>query len=54
MAKHHLEQNIRDEVIVLGKVSTSQDGTIVSGGGAAPCHTAGHGNCPKVAVIIEN
>jgi len=53
MARHHFEQNIRDEVIVLGKVSTSQDGTIVSGG-AAPCQTAGHGNCPKVAVIIEN
>ncbi len=33
MARHHLEQNIRDEVIVLGKVSTSQDGTIVFGGG---------------------
>ena len=36
MARHHSEQNIRDEVVILGKTSTSQDGTIVSGGGYLP------------------
>ena len=38
------------KVIILGKLSTSQDGVLVSPHGIAPCHTAGHGNCPKVLV----
>ena len=43
-----------DEVEVAGRVNSSQDGIIVRGGGISPCLTAGHGNCPKVVVIIEN
>ncbi len=43
-----------DEVVVAGKVSSSQDGIVVKGGGISPCHTAGHGNCPKILVIIED
>ena len=54
MAKHHSENHTQDKVVILGRLSTSQDGTIVFGGGLAPCHTAGHGNCPKVAIVIEN
>ena len=44
---------LSDDVVVLGKVSSSQDAVVVSGGGVSPCHTSGHGNCPKVAVVIE-
>ena len=31
-----------------GQINSSQDGMIVSKEGLSPCHTAGHGNCPKV------
>lgn len=34
-----------------GEVNSSQDGVVVSSDGISPCHSAGHGNCPKV---IEN
>lgn len=54
MAKHHLESHTPHDVIVLGRVSGSQDSVVVDRGGVAPCHTAGHGNCPKVLVIIED
>ena len=39
-----------NEVIYIGKVSSSQDGIIVSPHGIAPVHTAGHGNCPKILI----
>ena len=32
----------------VGEVNSSQDGVIISSQGVAPCHSAGHGNCPKV------
>lgn len=35
-------------VMTEGMCSNSQDGVVVNKGGIAPCHTAGHGNCPKV------
>lgn len=35
-------------VLRVGHVNTSQDGEIVSASGLAPCHTAGHGNTPKI------
>ena len=41
------------EVERAGELNSSQDGLVVMGGGISPCLTAGHGNCPKVLVIIE-
>ncbi|MEF9984193.1 MAG: DNA (cytosine-5-)-methyltransferase [Oscillospiraceae bacterium] len=38
-------------VNVVGRISSSQDGVVVSPDGLSPTHTAGHGNCPK---ILEN
>ena len=35
-------------ISVMGKISSSQDGVVVSRFGIAPCLTAGHGNCPKI------
>lgn len=35
----------------MGKMNNSEDGVVVSADGIAPCHTAGHGNTPK---IVEN
>ena len=32
----------------VGRVNASQDGVVISKQGVAPCHSAGHGNCPKV------
>lgn len=43
-----------DEVVVEGRVNTSQDGIVVNRGGVCPCIVAGHGNCPKVLELIEN
>jgi hypothetical protein len=40
-------------VIYAGRLSTSQDGIVVSPHGIAPCHTAGHGNCPKILIEYE-
>lgn len=54
MVKRLLENHSPSDVTILGRVSSSQDATIISRGGAAPCHTAGHGNVAKVLVIIEN
>lgn len=35
-------------VIECGRVSNSQGGVIVNKDGINPCHTSGHGNCPKI------
>ena len=32
----------------LGRVNSSQDGEVVSANGVSPCHSAGHGNTPKI------
>ncbi len=42
-----------DGAVVVGSVNSSQDGVVVSGGGQSPWLMAGHGNCPKVAVVFE-
>lgn len=31
-----------------GTLNSSQDGIVVNSGGISPCHTAGHGNMPKI------
>jgi DNA (cytosine-5)-methyltransferase 1 len=38
------------KILTLGRINSSQDGVIVDIEGIAPTHTAGHGNCPKVAI----
>ncbi len=37
---------------VLGKINSSQDGTILGIGGIAKCHSAGHNNNPKIALPV--
>ncbi len=44
---------LEPKVLTVGKLSTSQDSVIVSAYGVAPTHTAGHGNCPKVAFPLN-
>jgi hypothetical protein len=48
-----MTENRHDQVIVLGEVSSSQDGVIVSPYGISPCHTAGHGNCTKILIEYD-
>jgi hypothetical protein len=36
------------QLFQVGRVNSSQDGLVVSSEGISQCHTAGHGNCPKV------
>ena len=43
----------RDSVIYAGSINSSQDGVVVMPWGCSPCHTAGHGNCPKVVLPYE-
>lgn len=40
--------NRMPKIIQVGKISSSQDGVVVSPNGVAPTHTAGHGNTPKI------
>lgn len=35
---------------IIGEISSSQDGKILSTDGIANCHSAGHGNNPKIAI----
>ena len=37
---------------VLGKINSSQDGTILGIDGIAKCHSAGHNNNPKIAIPV--
>ena len=39
-------------VEVLGKINSSQDGTILGIDGIAKCHSAGHNNNPKIAIPV--
>lgn len=41
-------QQGRRHVHKVGRVNESQDGIIVDADGCSPCHSAGHGNCPKI------
>jgi hypothetical protein len=36
------------QLFQVGRVNSSQDGLVVSSDGIAPCHSAGHGNTPKI------
>ena len=37
---------------IIGEISSSQDGKILSTDGIANCHSAGHGNNPKIAIPV--
>ena len=37
---------------VLGKINSSQDGKVLGVDGIAKCHSAGHGNNPKIAIPV--
>ena len=43
------EEDMENEIKVIGKISSSQDSVVVDADGIAPTHTSGHGNCPKIA-----
>ena len=43
------EEDMENEINVIGKISSSQDSVVVDADGIAPTHTSGHGNCPKIA-----
>ena len=43
------EEDMENEIKVIGKISSSQDSVIVDAEGISPTHTSGHGNCPKIA-----
>ena len=43
------EEEMDNEIKVIGKISSSQDSVVVDADGIAPTHTSGHGNCPKIA-----
>ena len=38
----------RNEVMIKGRVNSSQDGVVIDVDGIAPTHTSGHGNTPKI------
>lgn len=42
------EEEMENEIKVIGKISSSQDSVVVDADGIAPTHTSGHGNCPKI------
>lgn len=46
--KYYLSDEMLDRFQQYGRVNSSQDGVISDSDGVSRCHTAGHGNCPKV------
>ena len=46
--KTQYDMTDKKQIHIAGKISSSQDGVVVYTDGCVPCHTAGHGNCPKV------
>ena len=52
LTKKRRQLVVQDDACVkkIGVLNSSQDGVVVSPDGIAPCHTAGHGNTPKVLV----
>lgn len=52
LTKKRRQLVVQDDACVkkVGALNSSQDGVVVSPDGIAPCHTAGHGNTPKVLV----
>ena len=46
--KYYLSDKMLDRFQQDGRVNSSQDGVISDRDGVSQCHSAGHGNCPKV------
>lgn len=45
-------EGIKTAIKIIGEINSSQDGKILSTDGIANCHSAGHGNNPKIAIPI--
>jgi DNA (cytosine-5)-methyltransferase 1 len=45
-------EGIKTAIKIIGEISSSQDGKILSTDGIANCHSAGHGNNPKIAIPV--
>ena len=46
LAENNNEES--EEVVVEGRLNSSQDGVVVNPNGISKCHTAGNRNCPKI------
>lgn len=45
-------EGIKTAIKIIGEINSSQDGKILSIDGIAACHSAGHGNNPKIAIPV--
>ena len=45
-------EGIKTAIKIIGEISSSQDGKVLSIDGIAKCHSAGHGNNPKIAIPV--
>lgn len=45
-------EEIKTAIKIIGEINSSQDGKILSTDGIANCHSAGHGNNPKIAIPV--
>lgn len=45
-------EGIKTAIKIIGEINSSQDGKILSADGIANCHSAGHGNNPKIAIPV--
>ena len=45
-------EGIKKAIKIIGEINSSQDGKILSTDGIAACHSAGHGNNPKIAIPV--
>ena len=45
-------EGIKTAIKIIGEINSSQDGKILSTDGIANCHSAGHGNNPKIVIPV--
>ena len=45
-------EGIKTAIKIIGEINSPQDGKILSTDGIANCHSAGHGNNPKIAIPV--
>lgn len=46
-------EGIKTAIKIIGEINSSQDGKVLSIDGIANCHSAGHGNNPKIANTLD-
>lgn len=46
--KYYLSDEVIQRFLNDGRINSSQDGVVTEPDDVPPCHSAGHGNCPKV------